>query len=401
MKRTSFAVAFIAAFVAAFMASRGSTPKRWYKGNTHTHTLWSDGNAAPEKVVSFYTENDYDFLVLSDHNMLSEGERWFPVEDNRLTEEILAGLIEKFGKDAVIVRDEPTRAMRLKTLVELRAQFEVPGEFLMIQGEEVTDSWEKLPVHINAINIEKVVEPTGGDSVSDTIRRNMEAIVAEGKRSGREVLAHLNHPNFGWGVTVDEVAAMPLERFFEVYNGHSSVRNYGDDAHPSMDAMWDQALVKRIEDNGLGVLFGVATDDSHDYYSWGVGKTNPGRGWVMVQADSLEANDIVRAMKAGDFYASTGVVLSELTRNANSIRLEIEGAEGVTYTTQFIGTRVGHGPDELGVVLAEATGTEAEYTFAGDELYVRAKVLSSKDHPNPYAAGDKEVAWIQPVLLER
>lgn len=378
---------------------RCSTPQqRWYKGNTHTHTLWSDGNAAPEKVVSYYTDNGYDFLVLSDHNILSKGEKWFPINGGRLTEEKLTGLIEQFGEDSVEVRKEPRWEMRLQTLAELRERFESPEKFLLIQGEEVTDSWERHPVHINAINIEEVVPPTHGESVADTIARNMEAIVREGERSGREVFAHLNHPNFGWGVTVAEVAAMPLERFFEVYNGHSGVRNYGDAEHPSMEALWDMALTIRLEENGLGILYGVATDDSHEYYKWGVGKTNPGRGWVMVQADSLEANDIVRAMKAGKFYASSGVVLTAIKETGNGLRVHIDAQPDVVYTTQFIGTLSGHEPDQVGVVLSETTANPASYTFTGEELYVRAQVVSSEDHPNPYAAGDKQTAWVQPVI---
>jgi hypothetical protein len=381
-------------------ASCGST-KTWYKGNTHTHTLWSDGNGAPELVISYYTENDYDFLVLSDHNILSRGEKWFPVKDGRLTEEKLQGLIDRFGAEQVVVRDEPQREMRLQTLEELRTRFEVPGQFLLVQGEEVTDSWEKHPVHINALNIEQAVTPQHGDSVSDTIRRNMEAIEAEGERSGREVLAHLNHPNFGWGVTVDEVAAMPLERFFEVYNGHSGVRNYGDAEHLSMEALWDSALVTRLEQNGLGLLYGVATDDSHDYYSWGPGRTNPGRGWIVVHAESLDSDDIVRALKAGDFYASSGVTLTGIKNTSSSMSVTIDARKGAVYTTQFIGTLRGHGGDEVGVVLAETKSNPAAYAFTGEELYVRAQVVSSEDHPNPYAKGDKQTAWVQPVLVSQ
>jgi hypothetical protein len=28
----------------------------WYKGNTHTHTLWSDGNDFPEMITDWYKE---------------------------------------------------------------------------------------------------------------------------------------------------------------------------------------------------------------------------------------------------------------------------------------------------------------------------------------------------------
>ena len=29
---------------------------KWYKGNTHTHTWWSDGDSPPETVVKWYKE---------------------------------------------------------------------------------------------------------------------------------------------------------------------------------------------------------------------------------------------------------------------------------------------------------------------------------------------------------
>ena len=45
-----------------------------------------------------------------------------------------------------------------------------------------------------------------------------------------------------------------------------------------------------------------------------------------------------------------------------------------------------------------STGSPASYTFRGDELYVRAVVVSSRPHPDPYAEGDFETAWLQPVL---
>ena len=53
--------------------------------------------------------------------------------------------------------------------------------------------------------------------------------------------------------------------------------------------------------------------------------------------------------------------------------------------------------DEVGKVVARSTDLRPSYKLTGNELYVRAKVTSSKPHPNPYAAGDMEVAWTQPV----
>src|SRR5262245_57597844 len=44
---------------------------RWYKGNTHTHTLNSDGDSTPDEVVRWYRSHGYQFLVLTDHNFLT------------------------------------------------------------------------------------------------------------------------------------------------------------------------------------------------------------------------------------------------------------------------------------------------------------------------------------------
>ena len=47
---------------------------QWFKGNTHTHTLNSDGDSTPDDVVRWYREHRYQFLVLTDHNFLTDVE---------------------------------------------------------------------------------------------------------------------------------------------------------------------------------------------------------------------------------------------------------------------------------------------------------------------------------------
>ena len=48
----------------------------WWKGNLHTHSLWSDGDDYPEQVVHWYKSRGYNFLAISDHNVLHEGDRF-------------------------------------------------------------------------------------------------------------------------------------------------------------------------------------------------------------------------------------------------------------------------------------------------------------------------------------
>jgi hypothetical protein len=374
---------------------------RWWKGNTHAHTLWSDGNGAPELVADWYRAHGYHFLVLSDHDRLSEGEKWFPItEKGRLTPERVEALRRSYGDGWVIERTrDDQREMRLKTLDELRARFEEADRFLFIQGEEITASFERIPVHVNGIHLAEAIPPLGGDSVRDVLQRNVDAVIEQGRRLGRPTLAHINHPNFGWALTPQDVASVEGERFFEVFNGHPSVRNYGDETHVSTEEMWDIALTLRLAELKLGLLYGLATDDAHRYFSFGLGKVNPGRGWVMVRAEELSPEAIVDALHRGDFYASTGVTLRDFGHDASRLTVAIQREPEVTHTTRFIGTRMTPaGPGPVGEVLLETTDNPAVYAFGGDELYVRAVVVSSRFHPNPHAQGDRQRAWVQPVV---
>jgi hypothetical protein len=197
------------------------------------------------------------------------------------------------------------------------------------------------------------------------------------------------------------------------------VNNAGDSEHASTERIWDVALSLRHE-AGLDPFFAVATDDAHDYRDYSAAISRPGRGWVMVRAPRLATDDIVNALRTGDFYATTGVTIRSEHRDERRIRIEIEAEPGVTYRTQFIGTRrdvpltsrpvIGVDGDTLrttrrydervGEVFAEIDGAIAEYAFRGDERYARAKVISSRPHVDPTTSDTigVQTAWLQPVL---
>jgi hypothetical protein len=392
---------------------------RFFKGNLHTHSLWSDGDDFPEMIADWYKRHGYDFLALTDHNILAQGQKWVDANPKGRNARALKKYVARFGEAWVEYRTEKgKRQVRLKPLAEYRPLLDEPGKFLLVPGEEITHRFARNPVHMNAINLRDVIMPIDGDSVADTIRVNHRLVVDHEKRIGRPVLAFLNHPNFGWGVRAEDMVQAPELRFFEVFNGHPSVRNYGDKDHPSTERLWDIVLALRLGQYRLPVVYGMATDDAHRYHQWGVGKVNPGRGWVMVRAPYLSPEAIVRSIEAGDYYCSTGVTLRDVRRQGKELAIEIEPEEGVKYTTQFITTLrdvpldgkarkgkdgkplpvTGQYSEEVGKVVAEVKGVKATYRLTGKELYVRAKVISTKPHPNPFKKGDVEVAWTQPVV---
>jgi len=207
--------------LASQIGTAQDAPLRWYKGNLHTHSLWSDGDEFPEMIGAWYKDRGYHFLALTDHNVLSKGDRWMKVQAavKRSDSGLLDRYLGRFGDQWVQTRGAAGAAdheVRLKPLAEFRHLLEEPGRFLFIQAEEVSDRAEGKPIHINASNIAEVLAPAGGDTVREAIQNNLRAILAHGHEHGLEVLPHVNHPNFGYAITAEDVAAVVQERFFEV-----------------------------------------------------------------------------------------------------------------------------------------------------------------------------------------
>lgn len=116
----------------------------WYRGNTHTHTINSDGDAAPDVVTRWYREHDYQFLVITDHEYLTD-------------------------------------------IAPLNVLFGAAGQFLVMKGQEVTQRLidpahpdGRRQAHINSINPHDLVLPIGpkdgiasGISMLESYRRNI------------------------------------------------------------------------------------------------------------------------------------------------------------------------------------------------------------------------------------
>jgi hypothetical protein len=413
--------AFLVSGIAATPSVAGEA--QWFKGATHVHSLWSDGDGAPEMIADWYKSRGWDFVCFSEHNILMEGEKLVPIaSDAKLTPDRLTAIQLRFGQNWPVVREiGGEKRMQLKTLAELSAYFNEPGAFLLVPAEEMTT--ENGNPHMNVVNVREVVPgaPEGGDPVPK-MQGYLDAIDAQVAKHKVPMLVHLNHPDWSNPITTENMLAVPRLRFFEVYNGAGPTdRGYPDKGVPPTERHWDVVLSMQLRRNPDYLLYGVATDDSHNYHKFENGAANPGRGWVMVRAEALEANALVEAMQRGDFYGSSGVTLKAVDRGTDHLGVSIEPEAGVSYTTRYIGTRKGFDTatrpfagadgqpvagssliysDAIGVVLFETTDVESRYDFTGDELYVRATITSDKVMENPPVAGDVEMAWVQPVLVK-
>jgi hypothetical protein len=295
------------------------------RGNLHTHSNRSDGDSPPADVYAFYRDHGYAFVVLSDHNTRTD-----PAEHRALL---------RHG-------------------------------FVMIPGEEVTMSAAGKPVHINAI----CTRTTIGGGPFATAREALEWGVARTVEQG--AIALVNHPNFGWALSGDDLPAADGAALLEVWSGHPHVNTQGDLLRPSHEALWTAML-------DAGEAFAaVAVDDMH-YLSPSAKEpaARPLRGWVEVFGSQATEEVICDGLRRGRLYASSGPKLSRIRVKdtafaitvAAPARVEILGAEGA--------------------VLAEvdaAAGKEVRYELRGGERYVRARITGR----------DGKRAWTQAYQVE-
>ena len=306
----------------------------WFKGNLHTHTNKSDGDSSPETVVDWYSNNKYDFLVLSDHNHLT-------ILDSNQT------------------------------------------KLLLIPGEEITLN---LPytIHINAIGIKKVIEPTLRSTKVKTLQANIDNIISSGG------LAEINHPNFRWALNEKDLVQVRGAHFIEVFNGNYNTHNYGGGGKKSVEEMWDEMLSKKIK------IWGVAVDDSHHFKEeFAPHRHNPGRGWVEVFAKNLSEKNILDSMRNGYFYFSNGVKFKNIKFNKEKIELSIAGDyfnKGLSnslltdskYTTQLISNE--------GEIIEEINGKSVKFNLVNQNneyTYYRTKTISSTG----------SIGWTQPIFI--
>ena len=279
-----------------------STGYTWLRGNLHAHTTLSDGASLPYEVISDYEKFGYDFLAISDHDLLVP-----PSEYQSLT------------------------------------------SMTLIPADEVTANGP----HILVVGMQELILPT----------RDRQQVLDATNAQG--AFAVLNHPNWQQHFNhFPQELMVSLTGYvgIEIYNGVAE-RLAGSALATDR---WDKLLSTGRK------VWGFAHDDSHRFF-------DIGRGWNVVQAADRSVEAICDAFRQGHFYASTGVEISQITLEDETLFLTAPNAQRI----RFMGA--------WGEELAYSDSHQAQYTFSGREgKYVRVEC---------YGEGTK-TAWTQPFYLK-
>jgi len=355
--------------IAALAACARQKEHNWYKGNTHAHSTYSDGDTDVKDVIKWYHDNDYHFLFVTDHN--------YPLQPD-----------------------------------SVKLPFATRPDFILIPGNEVSD---ELVIHTSALHTTGRIPTISSfrnmlkngelsDAEFNALPETHSGILAMHVKDILDAggLPVLNHPNFVTGVQVADILPVKYLKHMELFNGHPSVYNWGNEIHSAVEIKWDSILMQGK------LLFGLASDDTHQLKQTDREMANPGRGWIMVHAASIGSQDIMNAIEAGDFYASTGVFLDDyrVENNVISVKIdekstlaELQAGRGYArkdlkdlspgYCIAFIGCN--------GKILKSVNAAKAKYKIQPSDQYVRVRISYNIDHHEHF---DTYYAWTQPVEAE-
>ena len=369
MKKISITISCLLLIIVAYPSHAGNY--HWYKGNTHCHTIMSDGKNTPAEVIAAYHAQGYNFLAITDHNLL-------------------------LNTDTV----KKPAAMR--------------KDFLLIPGEEASD---RVAVHTTAFGISKYVpistdQRIANNAASDTnegnsgVKRKHVLTVTEMIQLHVDgtLLAggipFINHPNFSKGVKISDILPVKNLHHMEVYNGHPLVANWGKEGHIAVEAKWDSLLT-----HGM-VMYGIASDDMHKLVTNDENEAGMFRGWIMVRSPELSIAALHKAIASGNFYATNSVILKrcdmslkkclieintgatekEVAQSQGIPRIDKDGKEG--FSIEFIGFG--------GKILSFVEGARAVYQPKKGDGYVRARITRCVKTNRGY---EKLFAWVQPVFM--
>jgi hypothetical protein len=281
--------------------------RKWFRGNLHTHTTCSDGDRTPEESVQFYRDAGYDFVFLTEHGV--EGGNHFLADFEALSECILAlpGL-------------------------ELFGTIGGPGR--------------RRQMHILALGLRSPGAWRSHWSVQATI----DLIRAE------EAVPGLAHPYWS-GIEDNDLAELTGAAFVEVYNSTcAAISDQGVSR-----SHWDTLLRRGLP------IHGAAVDDAH--WCWDV--PDYGKAWVAVKADELALEPILKALREGSFYSSTGPSFGGVS---------LDGEEVTVHTSPVIRVNFISGGDS-GVSVHSPDGetiTSARRSLSDMSEYLRIECVDAK-----------------------
>ena len=220
---------------------------------------------------------------------------------------------------------------------------------VLIPGNEISANGSHL-LHVNA-----------GRLIAPCPQR--QTVLDEATEEDPQSFLIANHPN--WQTLFEHTPLKQLEEWIgytglEIYNG--VIDRW--DGSPYATNKWDMLLSQCRR------IWGYAQDDSH-------AAEDVGLGWNVVYAKTKTLPGIIDALRHGRFYASNGVVISNIRVVGATICIETENAERIVAL------------QEAGKRFAQTDSNTIEVEIPPEARYVRFECRAKSER----------FAWTQPIFV--
>lgn len=191
---------------------------------------------------------------------------------------------------------------------------------------------------------------------------HQEAINESLEQGGFAILCHPNWFKEHW--PVEEIDKLTGFTGIEIYNS-VIFRLAGSGLATDI---WDHLLSQGK------LVWGFGNDDFHRWMDLA-------NAWSTIFTEKKDRESLIKAVKKGSFYVSTGLNLDEFSFKDNTI--SIKGSSRFNYVKNYRYLFIG----KDGILLDEQQGERAEYKLKGNEPYVRVQVISEHG----------AMLWTQPI----
>ena len=278
--------------------------KNFYKANLHCHTTKSDGRASAETVKEEYKKQGYSAVAFTDHNHLLNASYLTDDEFIAITgcEHTVTGpKVDTYGP-----RPSAKQA-------HLCFYAKDPNCDITPFYHEKYDSYKFEDLRHLVKYTEPYTRVFSHEGINEMIKKGHE----------QGFLVSLNHPNWSLMTAEDYLGYEDLD-FIEVFNNGTYLSGHHN----------DEAAYDNIMKAGKKV-FCSACDDNHNIFGFDGPKTDSFGGWVMINAEKLGYTELMDALEAGDFYASTGPEIHSLYIDDDGVlRIETSEVMGMYLITQ-------------------------------------------------------------------
>ena len=271
----------------------------------HTHTTRSDGFKTPEEAVEFYIEQGYDAIALTEHWKFSE-------------EGEIGGLKIISGCEYDVGKDDGASGV-----------FHIVG-IGMTSDPKIPEDWKNM--------------------VKTSASKTAEIIKTIKLYNGLAIVAHPS-----WSLnTAEQLLQLGDFDGLEIYNSVSE--------HGMSDRAYSDVIADQLASSGRLTRL-LAADDAH-YYDG-----DQCRAAIMVETTDMDTQGLIRAIRAGRFYATQGPEVHIEKIAPDKVRVKCSPCSKVVFQSNCVWSR-GRAVRGEGII-------EAEYVKYGSDRFVRAEVTDA------------------------